>query len=130
MATNDLNLKHLDQIDPDIIVLKHILESSNSNTDPRLIDAIHRKISAMSITPTLVEKTMTQEQLFTSGNPLWALPLTVHEIQQYLKYYNECTCYEDVETLIQNYRKQSKLLKEYIKNMKNYLCNADSGVIK
>lgn len=116
MATKNLNLKHLDRINPDITALKQILESSNSKTDPRLIDAIHRKISAMSITPTLVEKTMTQEQLFTSGNPLWYASYTIHEIEHYLKYYNECTCYEDVEAMIQNYRRTEKIIKKYLKS--------------
>lgn len=130
MATNNVNLKQLDQIDPDITILKQILENSDSKIDPRLIDAIRRKISALTTTPTTIEKTMSQEQLFTSGNPLWTLPYTVHEIKHYLSCYNECTCYADVELLIQEYRKQSKLLKDYMKSMTKYLHNVDYGVIK
>ena len=108
----DLDSTQFDRINPDIDALKYILENRNSKTDTRLISAIHQKIAAMSITPTIIEKTMTQQQLFDLGHPLWALPYTIYEIKHYLSNYNECTCYEDVEVLTQSYRK----IKKYLEN--------------
>ena len=110
MKPNNSDSTQFDRINPNINALKHILENRNSETDPRLISAIHQKIEAMLTTPTIIEKTMTQQQLFELGHPLWALPYTVYEIKHYLSYYNECTCYEDVEILIQSYREVKKYL--------------------
>lgn len=42
------------------------------------------KYKAMQITPTVIEKTMTPQQLFAAQNPLWALNLTGNQINHVL----------------------------------------------
>ena len=119
MATNNVNLKHLDQIDPDITILKQILENSDSKIDPRLIDAIYRKISALTTTPTTIEKTMSPYQLYQSKNILWAKNLPAKIIQymidaeEKLKYISEkdfeeiCKCRNNL--YFQNFIENQKL---------------------
>ena len=51
------------------------------------LDALFLSYRAMTEKPTQLQKTMTVEQLYTSGAPHWALSLTPLEIQQVL--YNE-----------------------------------------
>lgn len=55
----------------------------------------------MTITPTLIEKTMSPEQLYDAGSPLWAREYTVQELVSYVTYNIPTDSYKKVKNIIQ-----------------------------
>lgn len=49
------------------------------------LDGLEYKLKAMSHQPSIIEKTMSRQQLYTSGSPLWARDYTVSQLQWLLK---------------------------------------------
>ena len=76
--------KYENLIEPDIKLLKRLLDETGSNKigDPIKREAIKRKYLSLTYNPTLIEKTMTPKQLFTTGHPLWEKPYTINEIDE------------------------------------------------
>lgn len=73
---------YCDLVEPDVESLKTLLETkSDKLNDPITRKAVERKYRSLAYQPTIVEKTMTPEQLFTAGHPLWAKPYTINEIE-------------------------------------------------
>ena len=71
----------MDAKDIPLEVIKTYFETRDDNDDDTILEL---KYQAMQITPTVIEKTMTPMQLFTTQNPLWALNLTGNQIKQVL----------------------------------------------
>ena len=91
--------------EPDIDLLKTLLDSTDPKTfeDSITQEAVKHKYLSLLYNPTVIEKTMTPEQLFTAGHPLWAKPYTINELDFALRNMNDCTCYEELEDLISSY---------------------------
>lgn len=70
------------QIDAEF--LDDLLKELKEDKDPELYQTLLLKSEANHHTPTIVEKTMTTEQLRLYGSPLWALNLSPFEIIQTL----------------------------------------------
>ena len=67
--------------EPDIEMLKKALENEQwliTNKETKL-KAIRLKYQAMTEVPSIIEKTMSEVQLFESGSPFWATDLTVFD---------------------------------------------------
>ena len=89
--------------EPDIDMLKKALEDERfliNNTETRL-KALRLKYQAMTTVPTVIEKTMTPEQLYDAQNPLWAREYTVQELVSYVTYSLPTTSYKKVKNIIQ-----------------------------
>lgn len=110
--------KYYDLVAPDINILKTLLEDADPNkpNDPITVKAIKEKYDSMTYEPNLIEKTMTQEQLFTQGHPLWAKPYTINELTYIMRNMHECTCYEDLESMIEDHKEVIKYLRNQTKN--------------
>lgn len=67
---------------PDIKILKQILEDKNSHIfyTERNLKTIRLKYQAMTEVPSIIEKTMSEVQLFESGSPLWTHGLSIKAI--------------------------------------------------
>lgn len=98
--------EYCDLVEPDVNLLKVVLENTDSDEfhENVMLEAIKRKYRSLIYEPTVIEKTMTPKQLFTTGHPLWAKPYTINEIEYILRNMHECTCYEDVESMICAYK--------------------------
>ena len=74
--------------EPDIEILKKALENNTCRTaELKLVhDATQLKYQAMTAIPTTIEKTMSPEQLYNAGSPLWAREYTVYELRCYMRY--------------------------------------------
>lgn len=89
--------------EPDIELLKKALEDERfliDNTETRL-KALRLKYQAMTTVPTLIEKTMSPEQLYDAGSPLWAREYTVQELVSYVTYSLPTTSYTKVKNIVQ-----------------------------
>ena len=77
--------------EPDIEMLKQILEDKDSHIfyTERNLKTIRLKYQAMTEVPSIIEKTMSEVQLFESGSPFWATDLTVKQINDVLKAHEE-----------------------------------------
>lgn len=73
-------------------------------------EAVKQKYLSLIHETTVIEKTMTPKQLFTAGHPLWAKPYTIDEIEYIMRNMHECTCYEDLESMICAYKELMKHL--------------------
>lgn len=62
-------------------LLKYIRNSSAICEYPHLGSAIDLKIQSMEITPTLIESTMSNSNLFALGNALWAKSYSAEQIR-------------------------------------------------
>lgn len=84
--------------EPDIEMLKKALENEQwliTNKETKL-KAIRLKYHALTTEPTVIEKTMTPYQLYTSGSPLWTSELTAEEADAILKHtVGTCTLTEE-----------------------------------
>ena len=71
---------------PDIEILKQILEDKDSHIfyTERNLKAIRLKYRALTETPSIIEKTMPNVQLFESNSPFWATDLTIRQINDVL----------------------------------------------
>lgn len=89
--------------DPDVGMLKKALEDERfliDNTETRL-KALRLKYQAMTTVPTVIEKTMSPEQLYDAGSPLWAREYTVQELVSYMRYIIPTDSYKKVKNIIQ-----------------------------
>lgn len=69
--------------EPDIEMLKKALENEQWLITDRetKLEAIRLKYQAMTTVPTIIEKTMSPEQLHNVGSPLWARSLPTKTIE-------------------------------------------------
>lgn len=70
-------------------LLKYIRNSSAICEYPNLGRAIDLKIQSMEITPTLIESTMSNSNLFALGNSLWAKSYSAEQIRTIQSHYRE-----------------------------------------
>lgn len=112
--------EYCDPVEPDVNLLKAVLENADSNEfhDHAALEAVKQKYQSLIHEPTVIEKTMTPKQLFTAGHPLWAKPYTINEIEYILRNMHECTCYEDLESMICAYKEMMKHLYHQTTNWK------------
>lgn len=111
---------YCDLVEPDVELLKTLLETkSDKLNDPITRKAVERKYRSLVYEPTIVEKTMTPEQLFTSGHPLWEKPYTINEIEFVLRNMHACTCYEEMESMVTAYSDVVKHLQYQTKKWKD-----------
>lgn len=93
--------KYAHKKEPDIELLEQILNNDcGAYYTPHQTKAIQLKYKAMIAEPTTIEKTMSPEQLFDAGNPLWAREYTIQELYYYFKYRKEFEHYEQVDAII------------------------------
>ena len=104
--------EYCDLVEPDVDLLKTVLEDTDRNEfhDHVALEVVKQKYLSLIHEPTVIEKTMTPKQLFTAGHPLWARPYTIDEIEYVMRNMHECTCYEDVESMIEDYKELMKHL--------------------
>lgn len=104
--------EYCDLVEPDVDLLKVVLENASSNEFHEYVtlEAVKQKYLSLIYEPTVIEKTMTPKQLFTAGHPLWAKPYTINEIEYIMRNMHECTCYEDLESMICAYKEMMKHL--------------------
>lgn len=89
--------------EPDIELLEKALENDGLLVDKEhSLKAIELKYQAMTTTPTIIEKTMSPEQLFDAGSPLWASGYTVQELYSYMRYDMPINDYNTIEFIIQS----------------------------
>lgn len=74
--------------EPDIEMLKKALENEQWLITDRetKLKAIRLKYQAMTTVPTIIEKTMSPEQLHNVGSPLWAREHTIYQLFCYMRY--------------------------------------------
>lgn len=74
--------------EPDIKMLKKALENEQWLITDRetKLEAIRLKYQAMTTMPTIIEKTMSPEQLHNVGSPLWAREHTIYQLFCYMRY--------------------------------------------
>lgn len=104
--------EYCDLVEPDVNLLKTVLENADRDDFHEYVtlEVVKQKYHSMIYEPTVIEKTMTPKQLFTAGHPLWARPYTINEIEYILRNMHECTCYEDLESMMKAYSEMMKYL--------------------
>ena len=87
--------------EPNIEMLKKALENEQWLITDRetKLKAIRLKYQAMTTVPTIIEKTMSTEQLYDAKSPLWARGHTVYELLCYVRY-KASTTYKMVKSII------------------------------
>lgn len=87
--------------EPDIRLLERILHSDDCNLYNRdQIKAIRLKYQALITKPTIIEMTMSPEQLFNARNPLWASGYTIQELYDWYKFRKPLDGYDRVDDII------------------------------
>lgn len=72
--------------------------------------AVQTKLATYDLVPTAIEKTMSTEQLYRSGSPLWAKGLTTKAIERFY----------DIENQLNNYgARPNEYVGEYVEDCKN-----------
>ena len=72
--------------------------------------AVHTKLATYDLVPTAIEKTMSPEQLYNTGSPLWAKGLTVKAIERFY----------DIENQLNNYgARPNEYIGEYVQDCMN-----------
>ena len=100
--------------EPDIELLEQLLNDGvSAYYTSHQIKAIQLKYKAMMVEPTIIEKTMSLEQLFNAGNPLWARNYTIQELYYYFKYRKEFDNYKQVDAVIRRGEKLNQAIKKY-----------------
>lgn len=100
--------------EPDIKLLEQLLNDDVSAFYTKnQVQAIQLKYKAMVTEPTIIEKTMSPEQLFNVGNPLWARDYTIQQLYYYYKYRKEFEHYEQVDAVIRRGEKLNQAIKKY-----------------
>lgn len=99
--------------EPDIEMLKKALKNEQWLITDREIklEAIRLKYQAMTTVPSIIEKTMSPEQLFNARNPLWAKGYAIQELYDWFKFRKPLDGYDQVGAII----KVSKQLNNAIK---------------
>ena len=100
--------------EPDIEMLKKALENEQWLITDRetKLKAIRLKYQAMTIVPTIIEKTMSPEQLFNARNPLWTQGYTIQELYDWLKFRKPLDGYDQVDAIIKVSEKLDKAIKQ------------------
>lgn len=85
--------------EPDIEMLKKALENEQWLITDRetKLKAIRLKYQAMTIVPTIIEKTISPEQLFNARNPLWAREYTIYRLFCYMRYSTTAKLIKNIE---------------------------------
>lgn len=100
--------------EPDIELLEQFLNDDfGAGYTKNQVQAIQLKYQAMITEPTIIEKTMSPEQLFHVQNPLWARDYTIQELYYYFKYRKEFDNYTQVEAVIRKGEKLNQAIKKY-----------------
>lgn len=100
--------------EPDIELLKKILNDDfSTGYTNNQIKAIQLKYKAMTVEPTVIEKTMSPKQLFNVQNPLWAKDYTIQELCYWFKYRKPLDGYDQVDAIIRKSEKLDKAIKKY-----------------
>lgn len=98
---------------PDIKLLKRILNSDDYNYyTTNQIKTIRLKYQTMTTVPTIIEKTMSPEQLFNARNPLWASGYTIQELYDWFKYRKPLDGYDRIDAIIKVSEKLNNAIKE------------------
>ena len=97
--------------EPDIWRLERILNSDN-HYDKNQIKAIRLKYQALIAEPTIIEKTMSPEQLFNARNPLWASRYTIQELYDWFKFSKPLDGYDRIDAIIKVSEKLNNAIKE------------------
>lgn len=106
--------KYARTTEPDIELLEQLLNDDVSDFySSYQVQAIQLKYKAMMVEPTIIEKTMSPEQLFNAQNPLWARHYTIQELYYYFKYRKEFNNYKQVDAVIRKGEKISQAIKKY-----------------
>lgn len=104
---------------PDIKLLKRILNSDDYNYyTTNQIKAVRLKYQALIAEPTIIEKTMSPEQLFNARNPLWAQDYTIQELYDWFKFRKPLDGYDRVDEIIRVSEKINNAIKEQYKARK------------
>ena len=104
--------KYAYEKEPDLEILKKALENEQlliTDKETRL-KAIRLKYQAMTTVPTIIEKTISPEQLYATGSPLWAREHTVYELFCYMRY-KMPTNYKMVKNIIRMDSMKSNAIK-------------------
>ena len=104
--------------EPDIWLLERILNSDN-HYDKDQIKAIKLKYQALIAEPTIIEKTMSPEQLFNARNPLWAQGYTIQELYDWYKFRKPLDGYDRVDEIIRVSEQINNAIKEQYKARKD-----------
>jgi hypothetical protein len=104
--------------EPDIWLLERILHSDN-HYDRNQIKAIKLKYQALIAEPTIIEKTMSPEQLFNARNPLWTQGNTIQELYDWYKFRKPLDGYDRVDEIIRVSEKINNAIKEQYKARKD-----------
>lgn len=106
-------LKFAHKTKPDIWLLEQILHSDDCTLYNRnQIKAIRLKYQAIITEPTIIEKTMSAEQLFNAQNPLWASGYTIQELYDWFKYHKPLDGYDRVDAIIKVSEQINRAIKE------------------
>ena len=98
---------------PDIRCLEQILNSNDCNHyDTNQTKAIRLKHQPLIAEPTIIEKTMSPEQLFNAQNPLWAYEYTIQELYDWFTYRKPLDGYDRVNAIIKVSEQLNKAIKE------------------
>lgn len=105
---------------PDIKLLKRILNSDDYNYyTTNQIKAVRLKYQALIAEPTIIEKTMSSEQLFNARNPLWASGYTIQELYDWFKFRKPLDGYDRVDAIIRVSEQINNAIKEQYKARKD-----------
>lgn len=96
--------------EPNIILLRQALD--NDDFDQNQIKAIRLKYQSLITEPTIIEKTMSPEQLFNVHNPLWARGYTIQELYDWFKYRKPLDGYDRVDAIIKVSEQLNNAIKE------------------
>lgn len=100
--------------EPDIKLLEQLRNDDvSAYYTKNQIQAIQLKYKAMTTVPTIIEKTMSPEQLFNAQNPLWARDYTIQELYYYFKYRKEFDNYNQVDAVIRRGENLNQAIKKY-----------------
>lgn len=105
--------KYAYEKEPDIKLLEKALENDGLLVDKEhSLKAIKLKYQAMTTEPTIIEKTMSPEQLFNARNPLWASGYTIQELYDWFKYRKPLDGYDRIDAIIKVSEKLNNAIKE------------------
>lgn len=105
---------------PDIKLLKRILNSDDYNYyTTNQIKAVRLKYQALIAKPTIIEQTMSPEQLFNARNPLWASGYTIQELYDWFKFRKPLDGYDRVDAIIRVSEQINNAIKEQYKARKD-----------
>ena len=85
------------QVHPDITDLKYLVGFHKAPVGPtNELQALDLKYQAMAYVPTVIEKTMTQAQLYDAGSPSWCIEYSIKQLTYYFELDHEFLTGESV----------------------------------